>query len=81
MIDLIQSFFHIKDISSLTAARSVVCSLGEVASVSFFKGTSPKVSLYFLIGVALKLDSALIFLISSSSYLINFCSRLACSSA
>ena len=56
--------------SSLRAARSVVFNDGDFASVSFFSATSPSMNLYFLIGVALKLDCALIFLISSSSYLI-----------
>ena len=67
--------------SSLKVARSWVCSLGERGTVNFFSGTGPSLVEYFLMGVALKLEAALIFLTSSSSYLSLSCSSRAFYSA
>ena len=67
--------------SSLKRALSLVMKTGDFGTVNFFYCTSPRLFLYFLIGVALKLLSALIFLISSSSCLMRSCSSSAFSSA
>ena len=65
---------------SLIPARSFVASLGPIGTVSAFSSITGSCLLKVLTGVALKCYEALIFLISSSSYLRRSYSTFSCSS-